>query len=147
MKVILTADVKGQGKKGDMVNVSDGYARNFLLPKQLAVEANNQNINVVTMQKNAKDFKIAEEKKAAMELKNRLSSLTLSLHAKAGAGGKLFGAVTAKEISEELKATFDIDIDKRKITLSEPIKAFGEYFIEIKLYPEIAAKVKVSVTE
>lgn len=147
MKVILNTDVKGQGKKGQLVNVSDGYARNFLFPKNLAVEANNQNINVMNTQKKAKDFQLAEEKKAAEELKDKMSKLTVTVHAKAGTGGRLFGAVTSKEISDELKKAEKIEIDKRKILLHEPIKAFGEYIIEIKLYSELSAKVKVVVCE
>lgn len=147
MKVILQQDVKGQGKKGQLINVSDGYARNFLLPKGLAVEANAQNVTVMNSQKAAQDYRLSEEKKAALELKAKIEKISLELHAKAGAGGRLFGAVTSKEIAEALKKVHNIDIDKRKISLDEPIKAFGGYNADIKIYTDVVAKMKVNVIE
>jgi large subunit ribosomal protein L9 len=147
MKVILQADVKGQGKKGQLVDVSDGYARNFLLPRKLAVEANNQNMNVMKTQQAAKEHHIAEEKTNALHLKERLSNATVEIVAKAGTGGRLFGSVTSKEIAEELFKAEKIEIDKRKIVLDEPIKAFGMYTVDVKLYPEIVAELKIRVKE
>ena len=144
MQVILLQDVKSLGKKGEMVKVSEGYARNFLFPKKIAQEANAGNINNMNTQKAAKDFHKAEEKAAAEELKSRT---TVTFKLKAGAGGKMFGSVTAKEISEELKKLYSIDVDKKKINLPVAVKSFGQYTAEVKLYPEVSAKIKVFATE
>ena len=146
MKVILKADVKSLGKKGDLVNTSDGYARNFLFPKGLAIEANAQAMNEFNTKETAKKFHKAEEIKAANELKDRLDGKTFKLTAKAGANGKLFGSVTAKDVSDKIKADMGEDIDKRKISMQD-IKAFGTVQAEIKVYQGIVAKVFVQVVE
>lgn len=146
MKVILKADVKALGKKGDLVNTSDGYARNFLFPKGLAVEANAQAMNEFNNKEKAKKFHKAEEIKAANEVKDKLEGMTFKLNAKAGANGKLFGSVTAKDVAAEIKKTANEDIDKRKIVMDD-IKAFGTVQAEIKIYQGITAKVFVQVTE
>ncbi|MBQ6815768.1 MAG: 50S ribosomal protein L9 [Clostridia bacterium] len=144
MKVILLADVKGQGKKGDLCNVSDGYARNFLFPKNLAVEANNASLAELKSREDAKAHHIQEEKAAATELANKLQDKRISITAKAGANGKLFGAVTSKEITAAVKNTLDIQLDKKKLTVAD-IKSYGEYTAEIKLYNGITAKFTVEV--
>lgn len=146
MKVILKADVKSLGKKGELVNISDGYARNFLFPKGLAIEANAQAMNEFNTKETAKKFHKAEEIKAANELKDRLDGKTFKLTAKAGANGKLFGSVTAKDVSDKIKADMGEDIDKRKISMQD-IKAFGTVQAEIKVYQGIVAKVFVQVVE
>lgn len=146
MKVILKADVKGLGKKGQLVNASDGYARNFLFPKNLAVEANAQAMSELKNKENAEKFRIATETAEAQKNAERINGKTLKLTAKAGQNGKLFGSVTSKEVSEKLKAEFDITVDKRKITM-EDIKAFGTYEAEVKLYTGISAKIYVMVGE
>lgn len=146
MKVILQQDVKSLGKKGDLVNASDGYARNFLFPKGLAVEANASAMNDYNNKESAKKFHKAEEIKAAQELASKLEGKTFSLKAKAGANGKLFGSVTSKDVSVKIKADLGIDIDKRKISMSD-IKAFGTVQAEIKVYQGISAKVFVQVSE
>lgn len=147
MKVILTEDVKGSGKKGDLVNVADGYAKNFLLKKGLAVIADSNAVNV----KNAKDaaarHHAAVEMQAAQELAKELSGKTVNLKAKAGTNGRLFGSVTAKEIAEELQKSFGVTVDKRKITLSMEIKAYGSYSFEVKLHTGVTAKMTAMVTE
>ena len=145
MKVILQQDVKGQGKKGQLVNVSDGYARNFLFPKSLAIEANNANLNVMNTQNKAKEHKLEKEKETAMALKKELEATSIEITAKAGQGGKLFGAVTSKEIAEKIMTDYKIDIDKRKIVMDEPIKNFGQYTLEVKVYPDITAKINITV--
>ncbi|MFR5876456.1 MAG: 50S ribosomal protein L9 [Eubacterium sp.] len=146
MKVILKADVKSLGKKGDLVNTSDGYARNFLFPKNLAVEANAQAMNEFNNKEKAKKFHKAEEIKAANEIKDKLDGQTFKLTAKAGANGKLFGSVTAKDVSAEIKKSTGEDIDKRKISMQD-IKAFGTVEAEVKVYQGIIAKIFVQVTE
>ncbi|MEE0858460.1 MAG: 50S ribosomal protein L9 [Acutalibacteraceae bacterium] len=147
MKVILLQDVKGTGKKGELVEVSDGYARNFLLPKKVAKKATAQAMSELKNAEDSKAFKIEEEKKRANGEKALIEGKSLNIKAKAGQGGKLFGSVTAKEISAELKKQFSINVDKRKITLDTDIKAFGTYNAEVKLYTGIIANVKVVVTE
>lgn len=146
MKVILKADVKSLGKKGELVNASDGYARNFLFPKGLAVEANATAMNEFNNQEAAKKFHKAEEIKAAQEVKAQLDGKTVKLTAKAGANGKLFGSVTAKDVSEKIKADLALDIDKRKISMTD-IKAFGTVKAEVKIYQGIVATISVQVTE
>lgn len=145
MKVILQADVKGQGKKGDMINVSDGYARNFLLPKGLAVEATKSNIEAVKTQKAAQAHKKELELQAAKELAQKISECTVTIKAKAGENGKLFGSITSKDIAEALQSQHKIKIDKRKINLDEAIKALGTMEVEVKVYPEVTAKLTVTV--
>lgn len=147
MKVILLQDVKGTGKNGELVNVSDGYARNFLLPKKAAKEATAQAMSELKNAEASKAFQIEEAKKAANASKKLIEGKSLSIKAKAGQGGRLFGSVTAKEISAELKKQFGLNVDKRKISLDTDIKAFGTYNAEIKLYTGIVATLKVVVTE
>ena len=147
MKVILQQDVKGQGKKGQMVEVSDGYARNFLLPRKLAVEATAENINTMKMQDKAKAARMAEEKAAAEAAAERLKSCQVKIRARAGQGGRLFGSITSKEISEELKAQHGIDVNKSKIILSEPIKSFGSFEVKCKLGSEVTGTIYVLAAE
>ena len=147
MKVILQQDVKGQGKKGQLVDVSDGYARNFLLPKKLAVIATAENLNTMKQQEKARKAQQAAEKAEAEALSKKLESLTVKVAAKAGEGGRLFGAVTAKEISECLAAQHGLNIAKAKLLLDEPIKACGGYKIKAKLGYEIVGTVNVMVVE
>ena len=146
MKVILTQDVKGKGKKGELVNVSDGYARNYLLPHKLAIEANATAMNELKIREASESHRLAEEKKAAEEIKKKIDGKTVTLHAKAGANGKLFGAVTAKEVAEELKKICDTDIDKRRIGMND-IKTYGSVTAEVKIYNGITASITVEVTE
>ncbi len=146
MKVILKADVKSLGKAGELVNTSDGYARNYLFPKGLAMEANAKAMNEYKNKEKAKEFHKQEEIKAANLVKEKLDGKTVKLTAKAGANGKLFGSVTSKDVAEELKKSFGEEIDKRKIVM-EDVKAFGTVQAEIKIYPSITASVYVSVTE
>ena len=147
MKVILQQDVKGQGKKGQMIEASDGYARNFLLPRKLAVPATAENINTMKMQEKAKKAQEAAEKAEAQAIAEKLSGLTVKVVAKGGNGGRLFGAVTSKEISDALKAQHNIDIAKTKIVQEEPIKAFGGYKLKVKLGYEITGTLNVMVVE
>ena len=146
MKVILKADVKALGKKGELVNTSDGYARNFLFPKGLAVEANASAMNDFNNKEQAKKFHKAEEIKAAEEVKAQLDGKTFSLKAKAGSNGKLFGSVTAKDVALKIKEELNLDIDKRKINMQD-IKAFGTVKAEVKVYQGIVATISVQVTE
>ena len=146
MKVILKADVKNLGKKGELVNTSDGYARNFLFPKGLAVEANATAMNDFNNKESAKKFHKAEEIKAAKEDAAKLDGKIVKVTAKAGANGKLFGSVTGKDISLAVKAQLGIDVDKRKISVAD-IKQFGTYEAELKIYQGISAKISVQVTE
>ena len=147
MKVILQQDVKGQGKKGQMIEASDGYARNFLLPRKLAVAATAENINTMKMQEKAKKAQEAAEKAEAQAIAEKLAGITVKVTAKGGNGGRLFGAVTSKEISDALKAQFGIDIAKTKIVQEEPIKAFGGYKLKVKLGYEITGTLSVMVVE
>ena len=145
MKVILLQDVKGQGKKGDLVNVSDGYAMNFLLPRNLAKEANAQLINDIKNKRDAEDFRKTEEKKAALESKAKLENAVLVYRTTGGTDGRLYSAVTGKDIAEKIKSDLGFDIDKKKISIGDTIKNAGEYTITIKLYPEIQVKLKLIV--
>ena len=147
MKVILQQDVKGQGKKGQMIEVSEGSGRNFLLPRKLAIPATADAINTMNLKEKAKRAEEARLKAEAQEVAAKLKECTVKLTAKAGNGGKLFGAVTTKEISEGLAKQFGMNIPKQKLVLDEPIKAFGGYQVKAKLGFEITATVKVSVTE
>ena len=146
MKVILTQDVKGSGKKGELINAADGYARNFLLPKGLAIEANNQAIGELKAKEASKQHKIQVEREVAMEAAKKLEGKTVKITAKAGAGGKLFGAVTNKEIAEAIEKQYGVAVDKKKVNAGE-IKAFGSYTAEVKLYTGISAKMGVEVGE
>ena len=147
MKVILQQDVKGQGKKGQLVEVSEGYARNFLLPKKLAIAATTDAINTMNLKEKARKAEEARQKAEAEEIAKKLKDCKVQLTAKAGNGGKLFGAVTTKEISEGLKKQFNIDIPKQKLVLDEPIKAFGTYQVKAKLGFEVSGLVNVLVIE
>ena len=147
MKVILQQDVKGQGKKGQMVEVSDGYARNFLLPRKLAVEANADNMNTMKLQEKAKKAREAAEKAEAEAIAEKLKECVVKITAKAGAGGRLFGAVTSKEVSDALKKQFDIDVNKSKIVQDEPIKTFGTFQLKCKLGYEVTGTIYVVVSE
>ena len=147
MKVILQQDVKGQGKKGQMIEASDGYARNFLLPRKLAVPATAENINTMKMQEKAKKAQEAAEKAEAQAIAEKLAGITVKVLAKGGNGGRLFGAVTSKEISDALKAQFGLDIAKTKLVQEEPIKAFGGYKLKVKLGYEITGTLSVMVVE
>lgn len=145
MKVILNADVKGKGKKGEIVNVSDGYARNFLFPKNLAKEATAQNLNAAKVAQDAAKHKKLVEKAEALALAEKLSGKTVQLKAKCGEGNRLFGAVTAAEVAEALKAGMGIEVDKKKIALSGGIKELGTYDVAVKVYAEVSATIKVDV--
>ena len=147
MKVILQQDVKGKGKKGELVNVSDGYAHNYLLPRGLAVEANSNNLNVMRSQNEAKARKIAEEKAAARALADSLEGKTVEIAVKAGENGKLFGSVTAKEIADAIQDSLHLEVDRRKIQLEEPIRSCGTASVVVRLYPDITATVFVVVKE
>lgn len=147
MKVILLTDVKGQGKKGDMVDVSDGYARNYLMPRKLATPATTDAMNAKKNADAASLRKIEEEKKAANALKDSLADKHVKIFAKAGTGGRLFGSVTTKEISEELSKQHGVDIPKAKLVLEEPIKTFGTFEVKAKLYTEISGTIYVQVFE
>ncbi|MBR6574350.1 MAG: 50S ribosomal protein L9 [Clostridia bacterium] len=147
MKVILLQDVKAQGKKGQMITVSDGYARNFLLPRKLAVEATADALNSKKNADEAAAFHAAEDKKAALALKEKLAKTPVKIKAKAGSAGRLFGSVTTKEIAEALKAQYGVDLPKTRLELSEPIKSFGTYRVKAKLYTEVAGEVIVQVEE
>ena len=147
MKVILQQDVKGQGKKGEMIEVSEGYGRNFLLPRKLAVPATADAINTMNLKEKARKAEEARQKAEAEATAEKLKECMVKLTAKAGNGGKLFGAVTNKEISEGLKAQYGVDIPKQKIVLDEPIKAYGSYQVKAKLGFEVNGTVYVSVYE
>ena len=147
MKVILQQDVKGQGKKGQMVEVSEGYARNFLLPRKLAIEATTDAINTLNLKEKARKAEEARLKAEAEAIAGKLKDCPVKLTAKAGNGGKLFGAVTTKEISDGLKKQYNIDIPKQKLVLDEPIKSFGTYQVKAKLGFEINGTVSVTVSE
>lgn len=147
MKVILQQDVKGQGKKGQTVEVSDGYARNFLFPKKLAVPATTDNMNAMRIKENARLAQIEREKEAAKETAKKLEGIKVTIKAKSGNGGKLFGAVTSKEISDALSAQFGITVEKNKIVQSDPIKNYGTYEVKCKLGHEVSGKFTVYVTE
>ncbi len=145
MKVILLSDIKNVGKKDEILNANDGYARNFLFPKKLAVEATPDNLKKLKDRKDSEAHKKELDKQKAMEIAEQLNKLQLNLKVKAGENGKIFGGITSKEISEELKKQNNIDIDKKKIVLSETIKNLGRFSVDIKLYEGITAKLTVSI--
>ena len=147
MKVILLQDVRGQGKKGEMINVSDGYARNFLFPRKLAQEATADNVNTMRMNDKAKREKEQKAREEAAALSAKLREMTLSVFAKGGGAGRLFGSVTSQEISEALKVQENIDLDKRKIVIEDSIKTVGLYTVKAKLGFGIDAPLKVDVKE
>jgi len=147
MKVILLTDVKGSGKKGEMVNVSNGYARNYLLPRKLAAAASAQAVNEMKNAEAAKLHHQEMETKAARDMAKEIREATVKIYAKAGQKGRLFGSVTAKEVAEEIKKQFNYEVDKRKIQMEHDIKTFGTYEAEIKFQTGISAKIYLLVTE
>ena len=147
MKVILTADVKGQGKKDQLVEVSDGYARNFLFPRKLAIPADNQAMTELKNKEASKQHKIDTERAKAQEIAKKLESIVIKIKVGAGADGHLYGSVTSKEIAEKLDKEHSITVDKRKIALPAPIKAYGTYELDVRLYPEVSGKIHVVVTD
>ena len=146
MKVVLLADVKSQGKKGDLINVSDGYARNFLFPRGLATEADAKAMNEIKTREEARLHKIEMEKAAAREIAEKLTGVVVKLKNPAGADGKLYGSVTSKDIAEALERQHGITVDKRKIQMDGSIKAFGAYTLDVKLYPDILGKISVVIS-
>ncbi|MFC3041065.1 50S ribosomal protein L9 [Virgibacillus xinjiangensis] len=147
MKVIFLKDVKGKGKKGEVKNVSDGYARNYLLKNNVAQEATPGNLKALEAQKRKMEQEEQEEKEEAMDLKDKLAELTVELKAKSGDGGRLFGSITSKQIAEQLKKDHGYKIDKRKIELDQPIRALGYTTVPVKLHPEVSGSIKVHVSE
>ena len=147
MKVVLLQDVKSQGKKGDLIDVSEGYARNFLFPKKLAVAAGSQVLTEIKSKEEAKEYHTANEIAKAKEIKAQLESKTLSLKKQGGEGDRLYGSVTNKEIQEAIKTNYGIDLDKRKIVLPKAIKDFGEFDVIVKLYTDIQAEIKLVITK
>lgn len=146
MKVILTADVKGQGKKDQVINVSDGYARNFLFPKKLAIPADSKGLNEVKNKESSKQHKIDVERKEAEDIAKKLESIVVRMVYAAGPDKRLYGSVTSKEIAETLKKEYNIEIDKRKISLKEPIKSFGSFTVDVKLFTDVSGKITIEVT-
>lgn len=147
MKVILLQDVKSLGKEGDIVNVSDGYARNFVIPKKLGVEANEKNKNDLKLKKQREAREAAEKLAEAQELAKKLEKITVVVTMRAGEGGRVFGSVSAKEIAQEAKKQFSLDLDKKKIQLAEPVKSFGSFEVPIRLHPQVMGKFMLKVTE
>jgi large subunit ribosomal protein L9 len=147
MQIILTQDVKALGKKGEMVNVSDGYARNFILPKKLGVEANAKNLNDLKLQKAAEEKRQKEILEEAKVLGKDIESKTLEVRIKTGEGGRTFGSISSKEIAQELKTQYGLDIDKKKLQVNDPIKTLGTHTVPVKLHPQVTAELKVKVVE
>ncbi len=145
MKVILLSDIKGVGKKDQVIEASDGYARNYLFPKKLALEANTENMSKLKARQNSNQFRKDTEKKQAEEIAKKLKGIMLKIKVRAGENGKIFGGVTSKEISEGLKRDYNIDIDKKKILLNETIKTIGTFTIDIKLYEGVIGKLRIDV--
>ena len=145
MKVLLLQDVKGQGKKDQIIDVSDGYARNFLFPKKLAVIADNKAMNEVKNKEASKQYKIETEKAAAKEIAAKLAETVVKISVNAAADGRLYGSITSKDLADVLAKQYGITVDKRKIVMPEPIKAYGTYNFDVRLYPEIVGKIKVTV--
>ena len=147
MKVILLKDVKGTGKKNEVKEVSDGYARNYLLPKKLAVPADNTNMKELNEKNTSKELKAQKEYEAAVELGKKMEELNVVIYAKAGDGGRLFGSITSKDIAEQIKKQHNIEVDKRKITLDEPIRVLGSRFVDIKIHQKVTTRLRVDVKE
>lgn len=145
MKVILLDNVKGVGKKDEIINANDGYARNFLFPKGLAVEANNANLIKLKAKQDSKAFKKGEDKKEALNIKEQIEKITLKIEVKAGENGKIFGGVTSKEIAEQLKKQCNIELDKKKIDLKDTIKTVGIFTVDVKLFEGIVGKLKLEI--
>lgn len=146
MKVILLADVKGQGKKNEVIEVSDGYGKNFLIPRKLAKLADAQSVNDAKTKESARLYRLETEKKDAQELAEKLKKITVTIKASCGGDGRLYGSVTAKDISERLAADYGITLDKRKLVVKDPIKAYGKYALEVRLYPEVTGTLSLLVT-
>lgn len=147
MKVIFLKDVKGKGKKGDVKEVSDGYARNFLLPKKYAVEASAHNIKELDEKNESKKFKDKQEYDEAVLLGKQMEDINVEIFSKAGEGGRLFGSITSKDIAEQLKKKNNIEVDKRKIELPEPIRTLGTYRVDIKIHPKVTTTIRVTAKE
>ena len=145
MKVILKADIKGVGKKDEVINASDGYARNFLFPKNLAVEANAENMSKLKAKKDSNAYKKSQEKEEAKKIAEKLSKILLKIPVKAGENGKIFGGVSSKEIAENLEKQYNIKVDKKKIDLKETIKTLGVHNVDVKLYEGVSGVIKVDV--
>ena len=145
MKVILKADIKGVGKKDEVINASDGYARNFLFPKNLAVEANNENMSKLKAKQDSAKYQKGVEKEKAIEVADKLSKILLKIEVKAGENGKIFGGVSAKEIAQELSKEYKIEVDKKKIDLKETIKTLGVHIVDIKLFEGVVGNLKIDV--
>ena len=145
MKVVLLADVKGQGKKNDVIEVSDGYGRNYLIPRKLAVEADNKILNAIKGQEAAKQHQIEVSTAEAKEQAAKLDSVLIKMKANCGADGRLYGSITTKEIAEALEKEYGIKVDKRKIQLADPIRAYGKYDMDVKLYGDIVGHIHVLV--
>ena len=147
MDVILLQDVKSQGKKGDLIHVSEGYARNYLFPKKLAIEADAKAMNELKNREASRQYKIEKERSSAAETAKKLESVTVMITQPGGTEGRLYGSVTAKELAEQLKTQHGIEIDRRKIIINEPIRSYGTYRFDVKLFPEITGKMTVIVTD
>lgn len=147
MKVILLKDVKGTGKKGELKEVSDGYARNFLIPKGVAKEATATSMNDFKQQQASETYRKEKAEEIAMELDKKLRTLSVTIYSKAGDGGKLFGSITSKDVADRLKNEHAIDIDKRKIVLEEPLKTLGSHPVPIKLHPNVSSEIRVDVKQ
>ncbi|GAA0233190.1 50S ribosomal protein L9 [Metaclostridioides mangenotii] len=147
MKVILLKDVKGTGKKGEMKEVSDGYARNFLFPKKMAVAADSTAVKELKEKNKSEEFKAQQEYDNAVLLGKEMEKVSIDIYTKAGEGGRLFGSITSKDIAEQLKKQKDIDVDKRKIVLEEPIRVLGSTKVEIKIHPKVTTNIRVDVKE
>lgn len=146
MKVILQQDVKGTGKKGQVLEVADGFARNFLFPKKLAIEATTGNIQDVSHKKAVEQRRKEKEKEDAIKLCDKLNALKIEIKTKTGEGGRLFGSVTSKEIAESLKKQHGVEVDKRKLEIKEPIKVLGDFEVHVKVHPDVVAKLQVHVS-
>ena len=147
MKVILLKDIKGTGKKGDIKEVSDGYARNFLFPKKLAVQAGNTEIKELNEKQKSQQIKQQREYEAAVELGKKMEEMNVTIYSKAGDGGRLFGSITSKDIAAQIKKEHGIEVDKRKVILDEPIRTLGSSFVEIKIHQKVVTKMRVDVKE
>ena len=145
MQVSLLQDIKGVGKKDEIINASDGYARNFLLPKKMAVEADKNNLNKLNVKKENEKQRKQNELENAKEIAEKMKTITLKIKAKSGENGKIFGGITSKEVAENLKEQYNINVDKKKISIQETIKMLGNYFVEIKLHEGITAKLAISI--
>ena len=147
MKVILLKDIKGTGKKGDVKEVRDGYARNFLFPKKLAVQAGNTELKELKEKQTSQQIKEQKEYEAAVELGKKMEEMNITMYSKAGDGGRLFGSITSKDIAAQIKKEHGIDVDKRKVILDEPIRVLGSRFVEIKIHQKVVTKMRVDVKE